>query len=88
MGRSYSRARRRVLGGFALHRKAPVDRVPPSGLSTQAIRSWGAPHVFHRNVCFPSRDNWRRCGRTGCRCRIGYYSFVREFFEKPDAYEP
>jgi hypothetical protein len=88
MGRSYSRARRRVLGGFALHRKAPVDRVPPSGLSTQAIRSWGPPMSFIATSVSLAVTIGAAVVVLAAVVGYGYYSFVREFFEKPDAYEP
>jgi hypothetical protein len=49
--------------------ESPGDRVPVPGAFDSSDPVAGT-HVFHRNVYFPSRDNWRRLGHPDCCCRI------------------
>jgi hypothetical protein len=59
----------------------------PSGLSTQAIRSWGALMSFAPFVSLAVIIG-AAVVVLAAVVGYGYYSFVREFFDKPDAYEP
>jgi hypothetical protein len=49
--------------------ESPGDRVPVPGAFDSSDPVAGT-HVFHRNLYFPSRDNWRRLGHPDCSCRI------------------
>jgi uncharacterized membrane protein (DUF485 family) len=71
----------------SLHRKAPADRVPALGAFDSSDPVVGGPMSF---APFASLAVIIGVAVVVLAAVVGYgyYSFAREFFDKPDAYEP